>query len=470
MDMLADPQPLADGLAALRAWLAREFSSPSIIAQTAAIAAAGGLAMLVAPRLEGLIRTWDRRVDTGSLSGQPINTFIRRLTLTLLPLLVPFVALILLWPALLGAQRAGWPHQELKLAVSLLAAWVLIRLTSSLIRDRFWARGIAVVVWTVAALNIFGVLHETMTFLENLSWTVGGLRISPMAIAAGVLWLSLLLWLATWTARVLEARVLSMSGATPSLQLLAARLLKVVRIIAAVFIALGTIGIDLTAFAVFTGALGVGIGFGLQAIFNNFVAGLILLSEKSLKVGDFIDLERGHLAGTVRQINIRNTIITTPDSIDVAVPNSEFVNGRVTNWTMLDAHARIHVPFGIAYGTDLELVRKAVCEAADEVKFTLKDDSGRVPQLWLVNFAESRLEFELVVWLTSEGIHRPLGARAAYCLAIYQSLCKYGIGVPFPQRDLHVKTSVPLRVDLGDGGRETVRRPAEPPGADGTAA
>ena len=470
MDMLADPQPLADGLAALRAWLAREFSSPSIIAQTAAIGAAGGLAMLVAPRLEGSIRTWDRRVDTGSRSGQPINTFIRRLTLTLLPLLVPFVALILLWPALLGAQRAGWPHQELKLAVSLLAAWVLIRLTSSLIRDRFWARGIAVVVWTVAALNIFGVLHETMTFLEDLSWTVGGLRISPMAIAAGVLWLSLLLWLATWTARVLEARVLSMSGATPSLQLLAARLLKVVLIIAAVFIALGTIGIDLTAFAVFTGALGVGIGFGLQAIFNNFVAGLILLSEKSLKVGDFIDLERGHLAGTVRQINIRNTIITTPDSIDVAVPNSEFVNGRVTNWTMLDAHARIHVPFGIAYGTDLELVRKAVCEAADEVKFTLKDDSGRVPQLWLVNFAESRLEFELVVWLTSEGIHRPLGARAAYCWAIYQSLRKYGIEVPFPQRDLHVKTSVPLRVDLGDGGRETVRRPAEPPGADGTAA
>ena len=79
------------------------------------------------------------------------------------------------------------------------------------------------------------------------------------------------------------------------------------------------------------------------------------------------------------------------------MPNSEFVNGRVTNWTMLDAHARIHVPFGIAYGTDLELVRKAVCEAADQVKFTLRDDSGRVPQLWLVNFAESRLEFELVV-------------------------------------------------------------------------
>ena len=344
MDRLADPQPLADGFASLHVWLAREFSSPSIIAQTAAIAVAAGVALLATPPLQRWIRTWHRRVDTKSRLGQSTNAFVRRLTLTLLPLLAPIVALLLLWPALLAAQRAGWPRQELKFAVSLLAAWILIRLISSLVRDRFWARAIAVVVWAIAALNIFGLLDDTATYLYNLSWTVGGLRVSPMAIITGIVWLCLLLWLASWLARVLEARVLSLSRATPSLQLLAARLLKVVLIIAAVFIALGTIGIDLTAFAVFTGALGVGIGFGLQAIFNNFVAGLILLSEKSLKVGDFIDLERGHLAGTVRQINIRNTIITTPDSIDVAVPNSEFVNGRVTNWTMLDANARIHVP------------------------------------------------------------------------------------------------------------------------------
>ncbi|MFZ1416654.1 MAG: mechanosensitive ion channel domain-containing protein [Defluviicoccus sp.] len=466
MDMITDLQPLADSVAGVRAWLARELSSPSIIAQTTAIAAAGGLAMLLAPRLQRWIRTWHRRVDSESRLGQSANAFVRRLTLALTPLIAPFVALLLLWPALLAAQHAGWPHQAIRLVVSLLAAWVLIRLTSSLVRERFWSRAIAVVVWAIAALNIFGVLDDTATFLQGLSWSVGGLRISPMAIVTGLVWLGLLLWLATWMARVLESRVLSRSGATPSLQLLTARLLKVVLIIAAIFIALGTIGIDLTAFAVFTGALGVGIGFGLQAIFNNLVAGLILLSEKSLKVGDFVDLERGHLAGTVRQINIRNTIITTPDSIDVAVPNSEFVNGRVTNWTMLDAHARIHVPFGVAYGTDLELVRQAVCESADQVKFTLKDDSGRVPQLWLVNFAESRLEFELVVWLTSEGIHRPLGARAAYCWAIYQSLRKYGIEVPFAQRDLHVRTSVPLRVDLSDGGRKTSRRPAKPPAAD----
>jgi potassium-dependent mechanosensitive channel len=188
---------------------------------------------------------------------------------------------------------------------------VAIRLSSSVVRDRFWSRVIAVVAWTIAALNILGVLEEAIASLESLSLTIGSFHISPITVVTGLLWLALLLWLASWAARILEMRVLSLSRLTPSVQLLFSRLIKVALTIAAVFIALGTIGIDLTALAVFTGALGVGIGFGLQAIFNNFVAGLILLSEKSLKVGDFVDLEGG-LAGTVRQINIRNTIITTP--------------------------------------------------------------------------------------------------------------------------------------------------------------
>jgi potassium-dependent mechanosensitive channel len=368
-----------------------------------------------------------------------------------LPLTFPLTSLMLLWLSLSAARQLGWPHQELKLAVTLLAAWVAIRLSSSVVRDRFWSRVIAVVAWTIAALNIFGVLEEAIASLESLSLTIGSFHISPITVVTGLLWLALLLWLASWAARILEMRVLSLSRLTPSVQLLFSRLIKVAPTIAAVFIALGTIGIDLTALAVFTGAVGVGIGFGLQAIFNNFVAGLILLSEKSLKVGDFVDLEGG-LAGTVRQINIRNTIITTPLNVDVAVPNSEFVNGRVTNWTMIDPHARIRVPFGIAYGTDGDLVRKVVLEAADQVQFTLKDDSDRKPQLWLVKFGESRLEFELVVWLTTEGVHRPQGAHAAYCWSIYTALRKTGIEVPFPQRDLHLRTSVPLRIDAEAAG------------------
>lgn len=290
---------------------------------------------------------------------------------------------------------------------------------------------------------------------KSFTVMIGNFRVSPLTVVTGLLWMALLVWLASWSARLLESRILTRSRLTPSVQLLFSRLIKVLLITAAVFIAFGTMGIDLTAFAVFTGAVGVGIGFGLQAIFNNFVAGLILLSEKSLKVGDFVDLADG-LAGTVRQINIRNTTITTPLNIDVVVPNSEFVNGRVTNWTMLDPHARMRIPFGVAYGTDCERLRDILLEAADGVPYTLKDNADRKTQLWLVRFGESRLEFELVVWLTAEGIHRPMGAHAAYCWTIYVALRQHGIDIPVPQRDVHLKEAVPLRIDdaAPDTGRE----------------
>jgi uncharacterized protein len=295
-------------------------------------------------------------------------------------------------------------------------------------------------------------LERAVAFLQRFTVTVSRFQISPVTVVVGLLWLALLWWLASWAAHFLEVRILHRSRLIPSAQLLLSRMTKVALITAAVLVSLSIMGIDLTALAVFTGAAGVGIGFGLQAIFNNFVAGLILLSEKSLKVGDFVDLERG-LGGTVRQINTRNTIITTPLNVDVVVPNSEFVNGRVTNWTMLDPHARIRIPFSVAYGTDCDLLRKVMLEAADNVEFTLKDDSNRKTQLWLVKFGEYRLEFDLVVWLTTEGIHRPEGARAAYCWAIYAALREHGIEVPLPQRDLHLKTAVPLRIDGGGTSR-----------------
>jgi small-conductance mechanosensitive channel len=207
-------------------------------------------------------------------------------------------------------------------------------------------------------------------------------------------------------------------------------------------IALSSIGIDLSKFALFASALGVGVGFGLQNLISNFVAGLMLLFERTLKVGDFIELESG-LMGEVREINIRSTVITTNDNVDVVVPNSAFVSGQVMNWTMRDVNRRIHVPFGVAYGSDKELVRKAALEAAANVKQTLMGNDARSPQVWLTEFGDSSLNFELIVWLTSEGVKRPGAVRAAYLWEIETALKKYGIEIPFPQRDLHVRSWSP---------------------------
>ncbi|RUO61640.1 mechanosensitive ion channel family protein [Pseudidiomarina marina] len=204
-------------------------------------------------------------------------------------------------------------------------------------------------------------------------------------------------------------------------------------------IAVSSVGIDLTKFAIFASALGVGVGFGLQNLISNFTAGIMLLFEKTLKVGDFVELESG-VTGEVKEINIRSTIVTTNDNIDIIVPNSEFVAGRVTNWTMRDTLRRIKIGFGVAYGTDKELVRKAVLEAADRVPHTLNDDSHRPPQVWLTEFGDSSLNFELVVWLKPEAVNRPSAVKAAFMWEIHTSLEEHGIEIPFPQRDLHIRS------------------------------
>ena len=206
-----------------------------------------------------------------------------------------------------------------------------------------------------------------------------------------------------------------------------------------VLLALGALGIPISRFAVFAGAIGVGLGFGLQAIFSNFISGLILLFDRSLKVGDFVELASG-VHGEVRDINIRATRITTNDNIVILVPNSEFVTGRVVNWTWNEAFRRTRIPFGVAYGTDKELVKKAALEAAAEVPFTLSQEGPRGPKVWLVAFGESSLNFELAVWLTAEATKRPAAVKAAYNWALESALRRHGIELPFPQRELRVRS------------------------------
>src|SRR5210317_932609 len=219
-------------------------------------------------------------------------------------------------------------------------------------------------------------------------------------------------------------------------------------IIFAVLIALSSIGLDFSNLALVAGALSVGIGFGLQSIVSNFVSGLIILFEQSLRVGDYIELDTG-ITGTVKAINVRSTLINTNDNIDIVVPNSEFVTSRLTNWTLGEKILRIRIPFGVAYGTDKELVRKAAIEAAEGVQYTLTHMRGREPDVWLVDFGDSSLDFLLLVWVNLQGARRPTRSRAAYLWALETKLAEYGIEIPFPQRDLN------LRRGWSDGDENT---------------
>lgn len=213
-------------------------------------------------------------------------------------------------------------------------------------------------------------------------------------------------------------------------------------IVIASFIALSSIGLDFSNLALVAGALSVGIGFGLQAIVSNFISGLIILFEHTLRVGDYIELDTG-LTGTVKAINVRSTLINTNDNIDIVVPNSEFVTARLTNWTLGERILRVRIPFGVAYGSDKELVKKAALEATAEVSYTLTHMKGRDPDVWLVEFGDSSLNFLLLVWVNRQGAKRPTRTRAAYLWALETKFREYGIEIPFPQRDLNLRSGWP---------------------------
>jgi small-conductance mechanosensitive channel len=217
------------------------------------------------------------------------------------------------------------------------------------------------------------------------------------------------------------------------------RLIHYTIMIVAVVVALSSIGLDFGNLALVAGALSVGIGFGLQSIVSNFVSGLIILFEHTLRVGDYIELDTG-ITGTVKAINVRSTIINTNDNIDIVVPNSEFVSSRLTNWTLGESFLRMRIPFGVAYGTDKELLKKAAMEAVKEVPYTLTHMKGRDPDLWLVEYGDNSLNFLLLVWVNRQGAQRPTRTRAAYLWALETKLAEYGIEIPFPQRDLHLRT------------------------------
>lgn len=210
-------------------------------------------------------------------------------------------------------------------------------------------------------------------------------------------------------------------------------------VIFGVIAGLSTLGLNFSSLAVFAGAVGVGVGLGLQGIVKEFVSGLVLIFDRVMNVGDYVELEDGK-RGLVQEVGPRAVRIRTNDNIEVVVPNSKFIEGPVVNWTLHNRTSRMHIPFTVAYGTDRQKVRDAVLECARSVSFTMPETDEHRSQVWLVGFGESGLKFELLVWPTLEAAKRPAAMHAAYTWAIADALERAGIEVPYPQMDVRVRS------------------------------
>ena len=206
-----------------------------------------------------------------------------------------------------------------------------------------------------------------------------------------------------------------------------------------IMIAISSIGIDMTSISLIAGALSIGIGFGLQTVVSNLIAGIILMFERTIRIGDTIELSDG-LRGRVTDMRIRSTTLQTFDNIDIVVPNASFIQSNVVNWTLEDKTRRIHIPFGVAYGTEVEDVKKAVLDELEKCELVyIKHNPDKHPEVWMIAMNNSSVDFELLVWIEWASKFRPNALKSDFLILIYNALRKNNIQIPFPQLDLHVK-------------------------------
>ncbi|MEW5703920.1 MAG: mechanosensitive ion channel domain-containing protein [Pseudomonadota bacterium] len=248
---------------------------------------------------------------------------------------------------MIAGVEAGVSHGLLDIVLKLLVAWVVIRLGILLIVERALANVLALIVWGIVALDILGLLQPTMDLLDVAAVSIGkDLRISLLMIVEALMTLAILLWAAAFVSNLLVRRLRRVESLTPTLQVLFGKLLKIVLFAIAILAGLNTLGIDLTALTVFGGAVGVGLGFGLQKVVSNFVSGLILLLDKSVKPGDVIAI--GNTYGWINSLSGRYVSILTRDGTEHLIPNEELITQRVENWSYSNNLVRQRVPVGIS--------------------------------------------------------------------------------------------------------------------------
>jgi small-conductance mechanosensitive channel len=335
----------------------------------------------------------------------------------------------------------------------LFAAGLLIaRALQSEIVRRFFARfkldtNFTAIVTTILSLSalVFFLVSAINAAGIPLLWTapLPGVSLSLIQIFLLIALLIAVFWISSRTKRFLFNRFLVKSGLDRALQYAIAQIVSNLVLVIGIFIVLENTGIHLGALTVFAGAVGVGVGFGLQNIASNFISGLVILAERPITIGDRVEV--AGVVGQVQQIRARSTVILTNDNIAMIVPNSKFIDSPVTNWTYADPRVRFRVPIGVAYGSDVNKVREALIAAGRSNSHVLDDPA---PSVFLNKFGESSIDFELVVW-SSEMSHRPSRFKSDLNFAIEEKLREAGIEIPFPQRDLHIRSGV-LRTEKAD--------------------
>lgn len=427
IDRLADGTLWSEWLQALVSWFNDNLATLDTLIELSLIGLAAGAAWFAAKRLRKIIETQGQRHARYAI--------LQRLWKTLNKAAFPILWVAFQWLLIAVMSELEVRHTAIVVVSSLLMAWIVINVVTVFVANPLWSMVIAVTAWVVAALNILGILDDTVTLLDGASFTLGQLNISALTVVKGTIALGILLWVTTLAGQLIEGRIRASSNLTPSIQVLSTKLMRLVLALISFVIALSIVGIDLTVFAVFGGAIGLGLGFGLQKVFGNLVSGFILLLDKSIKPGDVIAINDYY--GKVDSLGARYVSVLTRDGIEHLIPNEELISTRVENWSHSHSLVRIRKSIGVHYKSDVIKARALCLEAAAEVPRILKDP---VPVCHLMDFGESSVDLELRFWIDD-----PMNGRAnvisELMLLVWAKFHEADIEIPYPQRDLHLRSS-----------------------------
>ena len=341
---------------------------------------------------------------------------------------------LLIWTTVWIMREITWPSRSYMLGIiaRLATAWLVVTFLTRFVHSPIMRTILRYGAWIYVTLSITSLTDEAATLLDSVGFDFGGVRMSLLLLVQGFVLVSALLIGARFLSRATSTRIQRNEDISPSMRVLVVKAVQVLLYGAALFLGLNAVGVDLTGLAFLSGAIGVGLGFGLQKVVSNLVSGIILLLDKSIKPGDVISL--GDTFGWINTLGARYVSVVTRDGKEYLIPNEDLITSQVVNWSHTDAYVRLDIHFGTSYGDDPHKVRALAIDAAKSADRVL---TIKPPVCHIVGFGESSVDYVLRFW-----IEDPTGGltniRGNVFLALWDSFHENGISIPFPQREVRM--------------------------------
>lgn len=412
--------------------LANVLTSQRFLIQIAIISicyvVAAGLSRGLTPLIEKRLRMIDKQPQLMRLLIIPLRRF------------KWILFALIMWAAFLVMREFLWASRSyhIGIAVQLVTAGVVISIASRLIRNRSVANLFAVVAWSLAALSIIGLLDDVAGLLDKAAFSIGAFRLSVLLVLKGAFLLVALVWLASIVGDFIDRRIRNTLELEPTVHVLIGKSVKFILLATAVLASLSAIGLDLTVLTVFSGAVGLGIGFGLQKVASNLISGIIILIDGSIKPGDVIEID--DTFGWIGSLKARYVSMMTRDGVEYLIPNENFVSEQVVNWSHSNRAIRLEIAFGVSYDSDPHEIRKLAVASVSDLPRVIATPP---PVCHMVAFGDSSLDFVLRFWIMD-----PQGGvtniKGAAFLALWDAFKEAGVEIPFPHRDVALRGPVTI--------------------------